>query len=185
MSESKSSLTTSEKPKVAYRQNGDDSWTAKITLPNGDIRVHSNKNRKTLDKLVGSRYLAANITWPKKGDALKEAKKELNKKRRLAMEAHRSNRKLLEAENMRVPNIVQDLGPNLLKDCAGMDPAEAKQEIGKAVSEYFAHEVWSIEKEEWEKHMTPEMKGKFVDSFYNKLFPGGTDNEAVTPQAPA
>ena len=44
-------------PKVTYKVNGDDSFTVRIVMPNGRIIVHTNKNRRILEKLVKDRYL--------------------------------------------------------------------------------------------------------------------------------
>ena len=46
-----------EKP-VSYkwRQNGDGSHTVRIEYKNGTVRVHTNKNKQVLVKLVKERY---------------------------------------------------------------------------------------------------------------------------------
>jgi hypothetical protein len=59
------------KPVITYRTNGDGSTTARIVLPNGNVEVHSNKNRRVLEKLVHDRYIhsqgSVSTTWPTAG----------------------------------------------------------------------------------------------------------------------
>ena len=69
----------------------------------------------------------------------------------------------------RTPNIVSDLRASLKSSIKGMTEAKAKAHIRKAINSYWKNVKWDIEKDEWEKHMTPAQKTAFVNTVYNKL----------------
>lgn len=43
-------------PKITWRQNGDMSWNVRVDYGNDRVFVHTNKNKKALEKLVNTRY---------------------------------------------------------------------------------------------------------------------------------
>ncbi len=53
----------SGQPTVAYRQNGDGTYTVRVVAPNGKVFVHTNRDKRALEKIVRERYTNPNITW--------------------------------------------------------------------------------------------------------------------------
>lgn len=43
-------------PEIKYSERGDKSWSVRIDYGNGKVYVHSNKNKKALEKIVKERY---------------------------------------------------------------------------------------------------------------------------------
>lgn len=43
-------------PEIKYRESGDKSWTVRIDYGNGRVYVHTNKDKRALEKIVRERY---------------------------------------------------------------------------------------------------------------------------------
>lgn len=56
-------IVEGEQPTVTYKQLGDGSWSARIVAPSGKIYVHTNRDRRVLEKLVKERYMSPNVKW--------------------------------------------------------------------------------------------------------------------------
>jgi HPt (histidine-containing phosphotransfer) domain-containing protein len=67
-----------------------------------------------------------------------------------------------------IPEIVEYL--ERFKDQIKMLPPEqAKQLIEKKTKLYFYHQIWSIDKDEWDNNMDNSQKNAFVDAVYRRL----------------
>lgn len=72
-------------------------------------------------------------------------------------------------EMARMPNVLVDLGRQMKEEILKVgDEGAAKRRIYNMVDGYYGKEIWSTEKDEWERLSTVE-KDRFVDAIYNHL----------------
>lgn len=50
-------------PVITWRQSGDKAWIIKVVYDEDHIYVHSNKNRKVLEKLIKDRFYPKYFTY--------------------------------------------------------------------------------------------------------------------------
>lgn len=79
-----------------------------------------------------------------------------------------SKGKMTESVRTNVPEVVAYL--EKFKNKIAMLPEEqAKAEIRKQIKLFFYHQIWSIDKDEWENSMDPTSQQQFVNTVYNRL----------------
>lgn len=77
-------------------------------------------------------------------------------------------KQLGENTSVKVPEIVEYL--ERFKDRIKMlPPEEAKAFIAQKVKLFFYHQIWSIDKDEWDNRMDDSQRNAFVDTVYRRL----------------
>lgn len=74
----------------------------------------------------------------------------------------------LNEASQRIPRIIQDIGKEIGSAIKTADEAQAKNIVRKMVNKYYSQEVWSTEKEEWQKLSAAE-KDAVVNSIISRV----------------